>query len=153
MRSTAFARGRIAIVDRVDGVVAAMRILEEFRESRCGGGGHAVQETLPWHIIDMLKRPAVDRSAISVWVAEILDAQIGPLSVPYLRLRVAELEGACGLPPDERTVEAVLARADDRAWGAYVDRLMAEACPVEILIPITTAAKAAEEANHAHARS
>jgi hypothetical protein len=146
-KRSAFTRGRIAVVDRVDAVVAAMRIAQEFAESR--RRGHHVHENLPWAIIAEIKAPAVDRSLIRKWTDEILGVRLEPpYLIGYLRLRVADLEAACGLPPDERTVAAVLARGGPiGAWDAYLKGIEAEPQPIETPIPTTT------EAGHAHARS
>lgn len=148
MRRCALARGRIAIVDRVDGAVAAMRInallMQDHRWPRC------VPDSEPWAIIAALKQPAVDRTIIRKWLDALLDAWLEPAHLTaLLRARVCELENALGLHHDDRSVEAFLAlgAGDTETWSAYVARLRAQGRPIEIPIPITT------EADHAHARS
>jgi hypothetical protein len=121
MTRTGMARGRIAIVDRVDAVVAAMRI---------NGltGAHCLIVPEPWAIIEALKRPAIDRSIVRKWSDKLLELRLDSAgSTARVRVLVCRIENACGLEHDERCVVALLAQANEDSWRSYVMRLEAEA--------------------------
>lgn len=143
-KRSAFTRGRIAIVDRVDGVVAAMRI-------NALAAPYCVVVPEPWAIIEALKQPAVDRAIVRKWVDNLLALELpGAGATARLRVLLCHLENALGLEHDERAVVALLAQADDDSWASYVTRLEAELrIAIAIAIPITAAAQAADAANAA----
>lgn len=139
MTRTGMARGRMAIVDRIDATVAAMRI-NALTASLC----LVVPE--PWAIIETLKQPAVDRAILRKWADRLLELRLADGysagAIARLRVLVCHIESSCGLEHDERTVVAMLAQANEDSWRSYVTRLEAEAHPAPVEIPIPCSAEA-----------
>lgn len=128
---TGMARGRIAIVDRIDAVVAAMRI-------NALTGGHCFVVPEPFAIIAALKQPAIDRELIRKWADKLLALELTDAgAIARLRVCVCHLENACGLYHDDRSVAAMLAQANPDSWRTLVEQI-ARAQPIEIEVEVQT---------------
>jgi hypothetical protein len=125
---------RISISDRVDAVVATMRIYEYLKDD--SRWPRDVPDHQPWRIIAELQVSSIDRVVIRRCLDEVLEARLEPHHLmAHVRARVCEVENACGLLHDDRSVEAFLAQGNRDTWRALTDRLKTEARPIEVPIP------------------
>lgn len=116
---------RIALDNRIDAVAAAVQIAALLER-------RYAQVAPAWRIVFLLKRP--DPRHVLFSIRSALDALLDgepPLKEgehSRVRLLVAEIEAALGLPHDPRSAEAAELDRAERAWEAEQREIAAFAC-------------------------